>query len=239
MLCAVVAYYALTAGSSDCAIRWPRFDACLIAALNYINTVGTTAQTTKQEIQHETVSEMTVSAATMISLNSASTRKVPTFTASLYVTPEVEGGAGQPTNFADEDHQHNTSLIVKLKLHREAFAEITQTTSFVEVLERQDGATGFDADKCDSGIDDGIDSVLGEDADRVIGDAIDDVIVKANKFDIGVNGRMFHCPTTSKKRKLERLAKYSDGKELGEVDGHGWRQASRSQLYKGQSDYLL
>ena len=180
MLCAVVAYYALTAGWSDWAIQWPRFDACLIAALNYINTVGTTAQTTKQEIQHETVSEMTVSAATMISLNSASTRKAPTLTASLYITPEVEGDAGQPTGFGDKTNQHNTSLIVKLKLDREAVAEITQVTLFVEVLERQDEATGFDADERDSGIDDGVDSVIGEDVDTVIGGTIDDVIVTAN-----------------------------------------------------------
>jgi hypothetical protein len=239
MLCAVVAYYALTARLSDCAIRWPRFDACFIAALNYIKTVGTPAQTTKHEAQHETVSEMTASAATMISLNPASTRKAPTVTASLYASPEVEGGAGQPTSLADKYHQHNKSLIVKLKLDREAVAETTQVTPFVEVVERQDGATGFDDDEYDGGIDYGDDSVIGEDADSVIGDTIDDVIVTANRFDMGDNGRAFHCPTTSKKRKLERLAKYSDGNELAEVDGHGWRQASRSQRYKGQSDYLL
>lgn len=34
MLCAVVSYYGLISGSSDCAMRWPRFDACLTAALD-------------------------------------------------------------------------------------------------------------------------------------------------------------------------------------------------------------
>jgi hypothetical protein len=37
MICAVIAYYALIAGLSECATRWRRFDACVIAALEYIN----------------------------------------------------------------------------------------------------------------------------------------------------------------------------------------------------------
>jgi hypothetical protein len=61
MICAVIAYYALIAGLSDCAIRWRRFDACVIAALEYINI---SLAWLRSGLQHGNTSDTTANVAT-------------------------------------------------------------------------------------------------------------------------------------------------------------------------------
>jgi hypothetical protein len=61
MICAVIAYYALIAGLSDCAIRWRRFDACVIAALEYINI---SLAWLRSGLQHGNTSDATANVAT-------------------------------------------------------------------------------------------------------------------------------------------------------------------------------
>jgi hypothetical protein len=38
MICSLVAYYALTSGLDDCAIKWSRFDSSIVQALQYIES---------------------------------------------------------------------------------------------------------------------------------------------------------------------------------------------------------
>jgi hypothetical protein len=245
MLCAVVAYYALVAGMSDRALRWRRFDACLIAALNYINRiVGTPIA--KHGMQPQNV-----------------TRNVD-------IISRAGGGTIQFINFADGDHRLNRkSLIVRLKLDLHALAEINGVARLSQVPESQykkgltllnketeDDAVLFNpsiaqigkvieevsnfpstmqrsavvvfeegSDGVDSVIEDDVDSVEDE-VDSVIGDTDDDIIGTASKFGVGDNKQTIHRPSTSKKRKLEQIANDSDGGDFEETDGHDWRQAA-------------
>jgi hypothetical protein len=61
MICAVIAYYALIAGLSDCAIRWRRFDACVIAALEYIDI---SLAWLRSGLEHGNTSDTTANVAT-------------------------------------------------------------------------------------------------------------------------------------------------------------------------------
>jgi hypothetical protein len=61
MICAVIAYYALIAGLNDCAIRWRRFGACIIAALEYIKI---SLAWLRSGSQHENASDTTANVAT-------------------------------------------------------------------------------------------------------------------------------------------------------------------------------
>ncbi|KAG9196015.1 hypothetical protein G6011_01136 [Alternaria panax] len=235
MICAVVAYYALITGSSDCAVRWPRFDACLIAALDYINTVvGVPAA--KQAVQQDTALEMTGPTTSMASPVAASKAKFLNITAIVDRIPKVEGGVSQPMNFADTDQQHNKSLVVRFKLNRHVLAEITGFVLPVDFPKSQDEAIDFVANGCDSGLEDGVDSMIGDNLDIVIGGASDDVVVTMGRFDACDKDRRIYRATTSKKskkRKLEQIAKCSDYEDFRETDGCEWRQASRGRRNRG------
>jgi hypothetical protein len=76
MICAVIAYYALIAGLSDCAIRWRRFDACVIAALEYINISLACA---RSGLEHGNTSDTTANVATNLPplMSSSSCTSVP------------------------------------------------------------------------------------------------------------------------------------------------------------------
>jgi hypothetical protein len=186
MIDALVAYYALIAGLSDCAIRWPRFEACLIAALEYINT-RIEVPAAEQEIQHKTESKVTVPKSPIVSQKAASKRKVPSTTTTTDMTPKRGGGVRQPTKLAIRRRQQKKSLVVKLKLdrnplvlrlklHRGAVAEKTRTAQLFEAPNNRDEGLGFGADKCNSSLDNEVDSVIGEGVDSVIGDGSDSVI---------------------------------------------------------------
>jgi hypothetical protein len=247
MLCAVVAYYALVAGMSDRALRWRRFDACLIAALNHINrTVG--MPTAKHGMQPQNA------------------------TMNVEIISKAGGGASQPINFPDGDHRLNKrSLIVRLELDSQALAEIIGVSQLPQISESQyeEGITllnkevGDDAVLFDPSIAqideeteelphipktmqqsavvvfeeqlDGVDSVIGDDVDSVedevdsvIEDTNDDIIGTASKFEVGDNEQTIHRPPTSKRRKLEQSADNSNGSDFEETDGYDWRQAACS-----------
>lgn len=201
MLCAVVSYYGLISGSSDCAMRWPRFDACLMAALDYISTtIG--VPVAKQAVQHDKTletMEATQSKVPMALRDTASKRKVPI--------------AALPTNFANRDQRYNDSLVVRLKLNRQALADITGISQTSDRSEAQDNFMEAVASFCDSVFGYSADSVIGDDVDSVIGDVSGD----ASQYD-----RTTHCRTTSKKRKLDSISKGSDGKGFGKTNGCRW-----------------
>ncbi|KAF7672742.1 hypothetical protein GT037_009243 [Alternaria burnsii] len=215
MLCAVVSYYGLISGSSDCAMRWPRFDACLMAAFDYISTtVGVSVA--KQAVQHEKTSETTEATRSKLSMalcDTAWKRKVPG--AALVMNPIPEGGdrGALPTNFANRDHRYYDSLILRLKLNRQALANITGINQTFDLPEDQDEPMGAVASFCDSVHGNSADSVIGDDVDSVIGNFGDDA---------SQNDRMTHCRTTSKKRKLDSISKGSDGKRFGKTNGCRW-----------------
>ena len=215
MLCAVVSYYGLISGSSDCAIRWPRFDACLMAALDYISTtVG--VPVAKQAVQHDRTLETTEAPQSKLPMalcDTASKRKVPSAALVMNPIPEDRDRAALPTNFANRDHRYNKSLVVRLKLKRQALVNITGISQTFDLSENQDKPMEAVASFCDSVLGDSADSVIGDDVDSVVGDVSDDACY---------NDRTTHCQTTSKKRKLDRISKGSDGKGFGKTNGYRW-----------------
>jgi len=203
MLCAVIAYYALIAGLSDCAIRWRRFDACMIAALDYINI------TLKwmSEIQHEPTS-------------STATAMRPSFIVRLPVGREALAkitGLSHGFEIPDSEDEEDIMLPDEDIQDQPHIPNATHQTA-VPVLQE---------------VPDTIDSVFGDDVagvaeevDSVIGDANDSIIVANSRSQVHGNEQACYGSLTIRKRKLEDITTGSDGGVVEEMDGHGWWQAS-------------
>ena len=203
MLCAVIAYYALIAGLSDCAIRWRRFDTCMIAALDYINI------TLKwmSEIQHEPTP-------------STATAMRPSLIVRLPIGREaLTKMTGVPHGFEVPDSEDEEDIMPPDEDIQEQ-PDIPSATHqpAVPVLEE---------------VPDTIDSVFGDDVtgvaeevDSVIGDANDSIIVANSRSQVHGNEQACFPSLTIRKRKLEDITGGSDGDVVEEMDGHGWRQAS-------------
>jgi len=198
MLCAVIAYYALIAGLSDCAIRWRRFDACMIAALDYIKIT----LRWMSELQHEpTPSTATAMRPSLIV-------KLPIGREALAKIIGVPDGFEVPDNEDEEDIMLSDEGIQEQPYIPNATHQPT-----VPVLEE---------------VPDTIDSVFGDDAasvaeevDSVIGDANDSVIVANSRSQVHGNEQACYPLLTIRKRKLEDITAGSDGDVVEEMDGHG------------------
>ncbi|KAI4704935.1 hypothetical protein J4E89_009520 [Alternaria sp. Ai002NY15] len=203
MLCAVIAYYALIAGLSDCAIRWRRFDACMIAALDYINIT----LRWMSEIQHEPAP-------------STATAIKPSLIVRLPIGREALAKiTGVPHGFEVPDSEDEGDIMLPDEDIQEQPDNPNATHQpAVPVLED---------------VSDTIDSVFGDDVagvaeevDSVIGDANDSIIVANSRSQVHGNEQACYPSLTIRKRKLEDITAGSDGDVVEEMDGHGWRQAS-------------
>lgn len=203
MLCAVIAYYALIAGLSDCAIRWRRFDGCMIAALDYINvTLGWLRGISRKSL---------CTAANVIAPKSLVVR-FPIGREALAKITGVSHGFEVPDSDDEED-----IMLLNEDIQEQPDAPNTTQRPTVTVLEE---------------VSDSIDSVLGDDVvslrddvDSVIGVANDDII-EASRLKVQGNQQLCYRSSTIRKRKLEDITAGSDGDVVKEMDGHGWRQDS-------------
>ncbi|KAI4945782.1 hypothetical protein J4E91_007695 [Alternaria rosae] len=208
MLCAVIAYYALIAGLSDCAIRWRRFDGCMIAALDYINvTLGWLREISRKSSR---------TTANVIAPKSLVVR-LPIGQEALAKITGVSHGFEIPDSEDEED----------IMLLNE---DMQEQPDVPNIMQRPALAVRKELpDTVDSVFGDDVASVA-EEVDSVIGDVSDSIIVANSRSQVHGNEQACYTSLTIRKCRLEDITAGSDGDVVEKMDAHGWRQDSWGRL---------